>query len=323
MYDLITIGDIKLDTFIQIPSASVLCKYKEETCELCVSYGKKIPVEEIESQIAGSAPNVAIGLARMGKRAGVISTMGDDATYRDTIDFLKNEAVGTKYIESVRGERSSFSAVLNYEGESTQLVAHTKLNIKMPECFPKARYVHLSEIGNNFRELFFDLIRAIDDNDIKLSFNPGAVQIESGDRIVHDLIAKTYLLIVNRLEANQLLGIENGDMDQLLSGLTELGAEIVIITDGKKGAYASHDGARLYAKMFPGERVEATGAGDAFATGCLGALVHGKDVGEALAWGSVNAASVVNYIGPTAGLLSHSEIEERLKNEESYKVENY
>lgn len=323
MFDLTTIGDIKLDTFIQVPKASVLCKYREQTCELCVAHGKKIPVDEIESQIAGSAPNVAIGLARMGKRASVISVMGKDATYRQAIDFLKSERVSVKYIEVIEGESSSFSAVLNYEGESTQLAAHTHLELELPEKFPKSKWLHLSEIGSNFRSLFAEIIRLVEKEGLKLSFNPGAVQIESGEKIVFDMIAKTELLIVNRLEANQLLKKENAEMKDLLRGLQELGAKMVIITDGKKGAYASFDGASWFAEMFPGERVEATGAGDAFATGCLGALIFGYDLDKALAWGSVNAASVVGFIGPTAGLLSEDEIEERLKKSKQYRVKNY
>jgi sugar/nucleoside kinase (ribokinase family) len=323
MYDLSTIGDIKLDTFIQIPKASVLCKYKDTSCELCIAHGKKIPVDQIESQIAGSAPNVGIALSRMGKKSTVISVMGKDATYRQTLDFLKAENVSVKYIKAKPGEQSSFSAVLNYEGESTQLVAHTHLEIELPSKFPKTRWLHLSELGNNYKSLFREIMALTKKNDIKLSFNPGAVQVEAGDKVLFQLIKVTELLIVNRLEANQLLGLENASMEDLIVGIQKLGAKINIITDGKHGAYAVHDGARWFAEMFPGERVEATGAGDAFASGCLGAILHGLDVRDALAWGSVNAASVVGLIGPTAGLLSQTEIQEKLSKNNKYKVVNF
>jgi sugar/nucleoside kinase (ribokinase family) len=72
--------------------------------------------------------------------------------------------------------------------------------------------------------------------------------------------------------------------------------------------------------MFPGKRLEATGAGDAFATGFLGALLKGKNHAEALRWASVDAASVVMSVGPTAGLLTQTEIQTRLKARKSFKA---
>ena len=72
--------------------------------------------------------------------------------------------------------------------------------------------------------------------------------------------------------------------------------------------------------MFPGRRVEATGAGDAFTTGFLGAMIHGKTHRESLTWGAVNAASVVFHIGPTEGLLTHTQIRKQLRERPKYKT---
>ena len=67
-YDLITIGDIKLDTFVVLDEANISCELRMPECKLCLDYGAKIDVDVVDSQIAGSAPNVAVGLARMKKR---------------------------------------------------------------------------------------------------------------------------------------------------------------------------------------------------------------------------------------------------------------
>ena len=76
MYDLITIGDIKLDTFVVLDGNGQQCSLKMPEAKLCLDYGAKIDVQVVDSQIAGSAPNVAIGLARMKKKTAVLSVMG-------------------------------------------------------------------------------------------------------------------------------------------------------------------------------------------------------------------------------------------------------
>ena len=102
------------------------------------------------------------------------------------------------------------------------------------------------------------------------------------------------------------------DIKELLKKTRDdLGLRIVVITDGREGSY-SFDGTDFWKlSEFPGERVEATGAGDAFATAVCAALFHGEPLPEAMIWGSINSASVVGQIGPQAGLLTLDEIKKR------------
>ena len=95
-----------------------------------------------------------------------------------------------------------------------------------------------------------------------------------------------------------------------------------MITDGKNGAYEFGGHELRFCPIFPGEPVEATGAGDSFATGYLGALMLKKPCAEGLRWGAVNSASVVQFVGPQKGLLSAKEIQKRLKKHPEFKVQN-
>ena len=158
-------------------------------------------------------------------------------------------------------------------------------------------------------------------NNTKISLNPGTIQISEKSKELFELIKHTDLLFLNKVEADTLLGItKKTDIRTILSHLSQLGPTYVVVTDGKNGAYAFNGVQFDYTPMFPGKRVEATGAGDAFASGFLGALVFDNNHAEALRWGSVNAASVVGEIGPTKGLLSHTEIKKRLKAKPKYKT---
>lgn len=320
MFDLLSIGDIKLDTFIAIPQASVLCNYKKPTCELCITHGVKIPVDEVDHQIAGSAPNVAIGVARLGGKTAVLSTMGKDFVYHQARKFVKKEGVNPKYIYSVPDMHSSFSAVLNYEGESTQLAAHTHIPFKIPKHIPHSTWVHLSELGNSYKELFKVLLRQKERHPYNLSFNPGMIQIKEQLPIFEAILAKTDLLFVNKVEAGILCENESGEIPELIQALSKKVSGNVVITDGKNGAYGNDRHMTYHAPMFPGERVEATGAGDAFTSGFLGATVAGLSLQKSLAWGSVNAASAVQEIGPTRGLLTRDRVEQDLAHNATYRV---
>lgn len=320
MIDLLSIGDIKQNVFIAIPSASTFCEKEDRDCKMCISYGEKIPVHEIEMQIAGSAPNVAVGLARQGFKTGVISSMGNDDTYNQAVSFLKKSGVKA-IIKKVNGKTSSFSAVLNYQGESTQLAAHKSFKIQLPNNI-KAGFVHVSELGENFEELFEELIHKKDKQSFKISFNPGAFQINSKHHSLYRLIERSDILFVNRKEAEEITETKDLQIADLMRSVLELGPETVVITDGRNGAYAGNGKELVYAPMFTGERVEATGAGDAFSSGFLGSFMEDTNLHNALAHGAINSANVIQFIGGVKGLMTRKEIEEMLVNNPGYKTEN-
>jgi sugar/nucleoside kinase (ribokinase family) len=313
MYDVITVGDIKLDTFVVLNDASVQCALKMPECLLCMEYGAKIVVDVVASEIAGSAPNVAIGLARMKLKTAVFSNMGIDGTRELAIKKLEEEGVSTKFIHIIKGEQSSYSVVLNFKGEKTLLTSHIRHAYHFPKRLDHAKWVYVGEMGLGYDKLFKDVASYVKRHKVSLALNPGTIQIKEKKSVLFDLIKTAHILFVNREEARALTGIERTEMHHLAPALWKLGPKISVITDGKNGAY-SFDGKNLmFCPVFPGKRIEATGAGDAFATGFIGALLHKQPVHEGLRWGSVNAASVVGKIGPTAGLLTASQIRSRLK----------
>lgn len=315
MLDLLAIGDVKLDTFITLDGVGEM-----QGDLLCIPSGKKNPVQAAVSQIAGSAPNVTVALTKMHKKSAVLSAMGDDATHTIALQFLKQYGVNTSHITASPKHHSSSAAVLNLDGESTQLVAHGTGDIRLPSTLPKTRWIYVSELGKNYEKLFRGIIAAAKANGARIGFNPGQVQINERKKILFDLIAATDVLFLNFREARELLVLPTVEVKTAAQKLFGLGAKHVVITDGRSGAYTYDGTTLLHAPMYPGKRVEATGAGDAFASGYLGALLHGESIQNALGWASINAASVVGQIGGTAGLLSHTDLAKRLRTRAGYKI---
>ncbi len=320
MFDAIAIGDIKLDSFINLSEASVNCKLRKRGCQLCLAYGRKIPVKDYEEQIAGSAPNVAVGLSRLGFNSAVYSVMGDDETTDLAFKKLGREGVDSRYIEIDHSLPSSYSAVLNYKGERTILASHQPFKYRLPKL-EKTKWIYVGELGDKYEDMYRKLIPYIKKNKIKLAFNPGAVQLAERKKSLLDLIEVSSILFVNRGEGERLApGNSKKNTKTLIHKLWKMGPEIVALTDGKNGSYTFNGTSVLHCPIYPAKVVETTGAGDSFTTAFMGAILYEKKISDAIRWGNMNAASVIKYIGPQKGLLKKTQIMSRLRNHKNIKV---
>ena len=81
--------------------------------------------------------------------------------------------------------------------------------------------------------------------------------------------------------------------------------DIVVCTASDKGAYVMANGQLDHAHAVPTQIVDATGAGDLFASGFLYGLVHDYDMLTCARMGNVAAAEVISHIGarPEADLM--------------------
>lgn len=317
MYDMITIGDIKLDAFLSLDDAKKHIRLKGSKLE--IDNGEKISVRLDDQQTAGSAPNVATALARMEFNTAVLAEMGQDQTYLMAQRDLTNEGVDTRYITPHKNTQSAYSAVLNIEGEKTILASYTSLSYKLPKKL-STKWLFMSEMGTGYEKLYKQIIKHLKKSKTKLGFNPGNQQIAEKKQVLYDLIANTTVLFVNVEEGQRIVGSKRIGIKGLAKKLFALGPSEVIITDGRRGSYG-FDGKTLYqCPMFPGPRVEATGAGDSFAAAYLGARMHGEEMREGLKWGAVNSAEVVLHVGPTPGLLKHTQIQSRLRKNKDFAV---
>lgn len=311
IYDIISVGDATLDTFVKLVDASVLCNIDKDVCLLCLSYADKIPIERLDRTIGGNAANNAVGSSRLGLNAAFYSIVGTDDTGKKVLETVKKEGVSTEYVQVAKNQETNYSVVLNYKAERTILVYHIDRQYKLPK-FKETKWLYLTSMGKNHQSLHQELVAYLRKHDTRLGFNPGTHQLKQGLEKLKPLLELTDVLFVNKEEAKRLVG-EIMDMKELLVAVHRAGPKIAVITDGEKGSYA-HDGHKFWKTgITPTEVVERTGAGDAFGTAFLAALNYGKDIPEALRWGTMNSASVITKIGPQAGLLTRPQMSAWLK----------
>lgn len=310
-FDLISLGDCTLDVYLELEEASVACDIKKEDCKLLLDYAEKIPVKSVTHVAGGgNAANNAVGSARLGLKTTLVSFVGNDQMGRHIQESLKAEGVDYRFLTIDSQNGTNYATILNYAGERTILVFHENRTYTLP-ALPEAKWVYFSSVPTGNKALYQDLLGYLDRTDAKLAFNPGTKQIREGLESLKHLLARVEVLFLNREEAVKLIG-DNDDNWQLLEEFKALGPRIVVLTLGGKGALALSDSGRLEQKSLAGNVREKTGAGDAFATGTIAALSRGQELATALKWGTINAWSVLQYVGSHAGLLTEDRLNQIL-----------
>lgn len=306
-YDLITIGDATIDTFLFIDDALVNCSLNKEQCLLCVNYADKLPVQKIHRTVAGNAANNAIGSARLGLKTAFVTTLGDDGSGEWIFSKLQHERVDTKFVRLNKKLETNSSTVLSYKGERTIFVYHAPREYALPPRLAKPRAVYYTSVGEHHVAYNRQIAAFVRRAGALLAFNPGTYQLRAGKKALAPVLAQTNFLFVNKEEAARLVGVRD-DVRGYLVALHALGPQVVVVTDGPNGAYVFDGGSgKTYFVGIPHTPVvERTGAGDAFAAGFVSAQLHGKSLCEAMCWGVMNASSVIMHVGPQHGLLTRA-----------------
>jgi sugar/nucleoside kinase (ribokinase family) len=305
-FDVIAIGDTTQDVFLQMSEASVQCDVDGHNCRICFDYANKIAVDKkTDVPAVGNAANHAIGVARLGGKAAIYTIVGDDVQGHLSKDIFAQENVAADYLTFDKEHGTNFSAVINFKGERTIFVYHEPRQYQLPDLAAPQWLYLTSASGDGVEALHAQTHDYLTANpEVKLAFNPGTHQMHLGKEKLLPLLKQTDILFINREEAANVLGLKTRDITELARGYHELGVPVIVITDGPDGSYTS-DGKKIwYLKIFRGEVVERTGAGDAFGSGFLSAVIKGKGYPEAMLWANANATSVVQHIGAREGLLT-------------------
>ncbi|MEK7521197.1 MAG: carbohydrate kinase family protein [Patescibacteria group bacterium] len=325
--DILAIGDTTIDVFLTVDpqDSQAVCNLDEEECRISFEYGAKVPVSSmVRIPGVGNAANLAVGSARLGLSSGIYTVLGSDKDSQDSKDVLTEEGVDGTHIVMENGGKSNFSAVLNYSGERTIFVYHELRKYDLPQF--ESEWVYLTSVGKEHAKLHEQVLEHVARNNTKLAFNPGSYQLLDGVEKLKPVLEKASVLLVNREEAQRLVDgdiediersdiersdIERSDIEGLFSKLKDTGAETIVITDGQRGSYATHDGREIWHMGVPDTPVvERTGCGDAYSTGFLTAIIKGESLIDAMLWGTMNASSVLQHVGAREGLLTSGQIVE-------------
>lgn len=329
--EVLAIGDVVTDAFIKLLDNRANTFKNEHGKFLTMPFATKVPFDYAEViEAVGNAPNAAVSFAKLGIKSGLVSNVGGDAHGRDIIKSLHDKNVDSRFVIINPNKKTNYHYVLWYKEERTILIKHEEYDYHWPRFrtadIPK--WVYFSSISKNALERYHDLVSDwLDEySDVKLAFQPGTYQLEAGVTKLKRIYERTEVLVLNREEAGLVAKLPTDDIHKLLDKLHSYGPKVVCITDGPDGAYASDGESRYKMPPYPDPAppFERTGAGDAFASTFVAALIQGNNIEGALQRAPINSMNVVQHTGAQAGLLTETELEEHLKKAPDwYKPEDF
>lgn len=306
--DVVALGDCTIDMFFQVEESQGYCSVDQEKCVVAFAYGEKVPVKSTHRSIAGNCLNVSVGSSRLGLQTALWTMIGSDKAGEEILEGLEKENVRTDFVTKDKKLPTNQHVVISYNADRTILVYHQPY-VYPKLVLPKAEWLYFSSVRAGFSKRQPELIKVIDAHGYRLALNPGTFQIQEGVSGLRPFIERCELLFLNVEESALLLEKKPSvPVIEMIDAWHALGVRNVFITDGIVGAYGSDGKQALFVPSYGLERVEVTGAGDAFATGVMSAYHHGLDLASALRWGVVNSGNVVRFVGPIAGLLTVSKM---------------
>jgi len=311
---ILSIGDIVTDAFIKLlDDQARIDTDPDGSMRLSMEFGSKPPYDHVDIvQAVGNSANAAVAFSRLGLEAGLMAWLGDDQAGKDSLNYLASERVDTTALSVGEGMKSNYHYALRYGADRTILIKYEDYDYswKTPERTPD--WIYLSMISAASWQLHEDMLAYLCEHpDTKLVFQPGTFHFKWGIEKLAGVYRRTYLVVMNREEAALVTGKSTESVPDLMRAMHELGPQIVIITDGPNGAYASDGQRTLMMPNYPDPAppYDRTGAGDAFASTIVAALALGESLETALSWAPINSMSVVQQLGAQAGLLQRDAIE--------------
>jgi len=310
MFDVITIGSATRDVFLRSKAITIVRGKEFRTGKgICFSLGSKLTLDELHFFVGGGAVNTAATFANQGFKVAALAAVGNDIRGKEIIRAVKERGIATKFLYRDPHELTAYSIILcTPKGERTILryrgaVWHL-YEYSIPWKNLQARWFYINHIGDKSAPLLARFISHAKKQGTPIAFNPGRTQFEMKDKIIL-LLSDIDIFMVNQEEASSLTGIPYQKKDQIFERLNRWVKGIVIMTMGPKGVEVSDGKVRWSAGILKtGKIIDRTGAGDAFGSGFVAALLKKpEDIEYAIQFASSNATGTLSEWGATNGLL--------------------
>lgn len=274
-------------------------------------------INQFTLELAGAETNVAIGLARLGLRAGWVSKVGNDAFGRFIIERLKNENVNIEQVLIDDQHPSGFqlkSKVTEGDPEvqyfrKGSAASHLQIADFNEAYFQSAKHLHMTgiplAISERARSFAKHALTYMKNNGRTVSFDPNLRPSlwKSKEEMVEQINAVAFranCVLPGIAEGEVLTGFKNPR--DIASFYLESGVELVVIKLGEEGAFyktAFEEGTVPGFKVK--EVIDTVGAGDGFAVGVISGTLENLSIQETVSRGNAIGSLAVQSPGDNDG----------------------
>jgi fructokinase len=223
----------------------------------------------------GSAANVAVALARLGRPVQLLTAYADDDHGQALARHLNQAAVGIAGNPLTLDRTSTSVATLDGDGSATYTFdIEWRIDVP-PDLAPVA--VHACSIGAVLEPGAADVRRLLEDlrphATVSYDVNARPAVTGVGDDVVRTVEAVVALADVLKASDEDLGTLYPGEpVDAAVERLRGLGPDVVVVTRGTQGATWYGAGGRVDVPAAETEVADTIGAGDTFGAAILDAL---------------------------------------------------
>ncbi|MGO1385921.1 MAG: sugar kinase [Arachnia sp.] len=289
--------------------------------------GQPGPLEQVKDYslaLAGAETNVAIGLARLGHRAGWIGRVGAEPFGRFAVAELTASGVDTSMVSVDEDALTGFALKSQVSGGDPEVVYYRKgsagsLLTSTPDTdayIAGARHMHLTGIplalSASTRSFAFRALDVARDAGATISFDPNLRPSLWADHqemidVTNECAARADWVLPGLTEATVLTGLSS--VEDVAAHYLGGAASVVVIKEGSRGASLHTRNGSLNQDIFAVKVVDTVGAGDGFATGFISAMLDGASHAVALERAAAVGACAVTSSGDKDGLPNREELE--------------
>ncbi len=268
--------------------------------------------EHFNKYLGGSPANIAVGMARLGRKVGFLARISDDAFGDFVEQFFVREGIDVSHVRRCEhGEKLglTFTEILSPTQSSILMYREGVADLMLHPDDVDAAYIASSRAllisGTSLccsptREAAFKALTFAKRCGTTVIFDADyrAYTWKNKDEIsIYTAMTaeKSDIILGSREEFDlmeRLLGLDGTDRSSADYWLNR-GAKLLIIKHGKEGSKAYTADSAWNVKPFPVAALKGFGGGDGYASACLHALMTGKSLPEALEMGSASAAMLV------------------------------
>jgi sugar/nucleoside kinase (ribokinase family) len=278
--------------------------------------GELVAIEAFKARVGGCAANVAIDLRKQSQTVELVGCIGQDAAGAYLVKELQAAQVNCDQLAYIEEHPTSETVILLVAGEDRRYLHSFGANraFKVSDIHRDwVAALDLFYLGGLFAmpgivadELIALLAFAREQNvitvvDVVLPTNfKRAAEMER-------LLPHVDWFLPNDAEAAALTG--KVDPLEAIRTFRSWGGHDVIVTLGDQGAVAVSEHECWRANAHPGQMVDPSGAGDAFASGLITGIAKGWAFPKSLQYASLLGASATWMVGTTDGVLTGAQAE--------------
>lgn len=291
--------------------------------------------KEYRKYLGGSPANVAVGLARLGKKVGFIGKVSDDQFGDYVTKFFADEGIDVSHVTRAKnGEKLGLtfteilspteSSILMYRDGIADLMLSPDDVDEEYVASAKALLISGTALAQSpSREACLKAMQLAEKNNTRIIFDIDyrPYNWKSNDEIAvyYTAVAEHADIIMGSREEydlTQAIFAPQMNDEQTAKYWFSKRAKIVIIKHGKKGSTAhTFDGQKYNIKPFPVTAFKSFGGGDGYGSAFLYGLFDGKEIMDCLELGSASASMLVSAHGCSEFMPTVEELEKFIADE--------